>query len=92
MSDFEDFWLAYPRKVGKLDAMKAYGRARTLATQDELLAGVQQYLLHKPEYADWCHPATWLNKGRWMDDYTPVQQPKKQMPAEKAYVPLRFRA
>lgn len=68
-TDFDTFWKAYPRKVGKLAAQKAYRRARSLASPGELLAGVEAYIAHKPAYADFCHPATWLNQGRWMDDY-----------------------
>jgi len=64
--DFEAFWRAYPRKVGKLAAERAYGKARKLATAEELLAGVARY--RKPSYADWCHPTTWLNQGRWLDE------------------------
>ena len=69
MTDFDTFYAAYPRRVGKLDAIRAYAKARTVATADEILAGVESYKRNKPEYADWCHPATWLNKGRWMDEY-----------------------
>ncbi len=79
MSDFDIFYAAYPRRVGKLDAIKAYAKARTVATADEILAGVENYKRHKPEYADWCHPATWLNKGRWMDEYDePQTAPKRE--------------
>lgn len=67
--DFNAFWSAYPRKVGKFDAKKAYAKARVIATADEILAGVETYKRCKPDYADWCHPATWLNKGRWLDEY-----------------------
>lgn len=69
-TDFEEFWKCYPRKVGKLDAKKAYERARKTqgATQEELLDGIRRYITSKPEYADYCHPATWLRGGRWMDE------------------------
>lgn len=69
MTEFQAFWQAYPRRVGKLDAVKAYAKARALASADEILAGVEAYKKHKPEYCDYAHPATWLNKGRWMDEY-----------------------
>ena len=75
MTDFDTFWSRFPRKIGKLAALKEYTRARTVATADEILAGVEQYRQHKPEYADWCHPKTFLSQGRWMDEYddpTPV--------------------
>jgi hypothetical protein len=65
---FQDFWARYPRHVGKLDAEKAYKKARTLATDEEILTGVEFYKRHKPAYADWCYPATFLRQGRWMDE------------------------
>lgn len=67
--DFDQWWAAYPLKVGKLAAVKAYGKARTVATQAELLEGVAQYRRHKPVWADWAHAKTWLGHGRWMDQY-----------------------
>ncbi len=67
---FTEFWNAYPRRIGKLAARKAYDKAqRAGATQAELLVGIRRYIEWKPGYADFCHPATWLNQGRWMDDY-----------------------
>ncbi len=68
VSFFEDFWFSYPRKVGKLAAEKAYTKALKQAAPDVIWAGLQLYLKTKPAYADWCHPATWLNQGRWMDE------------------------
>jgi hypothetical protein len=75
-TDFAAFWSKYPRRVARFDAMKAYAKARTIASAAEILDGVERYIAGKPEYADWSHPATWLNKGRWMDEYdTPVVKP-----------------
>jgi hypothetical protein len=70
--EFETFWKRYPRRVGKLAAMKAYRKARTLATDQEILDGVDRYIAAKPAYADWCFPATFLNQGRWLDELDPV--------------------
>lgn len=68
--DFEEFWRSYPRRVGKLAAQKAYIKARqTGVTQQQLLDGIARYMKGKPQYADFCHPATWLNQGRWEDEY-----------------------
>lgn len=65
---FRKFWACYPRKTGKLGAQKAFTKALKLATVDEIVAGVERYILRKPDYADYCHPETFLNKGRWMDE------------------------
>ena len=67
--EFEEWWDSYPRKVGKLAAMKAYAKARKTATAQELREGIGRYMKHKPSYADYAHPQTWLNQGRWMDQY-----------------------
>ena len=66
--DFQQWWTRYPLKVGKLAAQKAYDRVRRGGiTCDELLDGIADYIVNKPSYADFCHPTTWLNQGRWMD-------------------------
>src|SRR5689334_4632778 len=76
-ADFDLFWAKYPRRVAKLAAMKAFAKARTVATLDELLAGVDNYIRHKPDYADWAHASSWLNAGRWMDEYeVEIERPK----------------
>ena len=66
---FDGFWKAYPRRIGKLDAMKAYEKALTLTTHEEIMTGIETYRANKPDYCDWCHPSTFLNQGRWMDEY-----------------------
>ncbi len=68
LEGFKAFWAVYPRRVGKLAAVKAYQKALTLATHEEIMAGVERYIKTKPAYADWCHPKTFLSQGRWMDE------------------------
>ena len=79
-AEFQEFWAKFPRKVAKIAAMKAFVKARTQATLQELIDGVERYVLHKPDYADWCYPATFLNQGRWMDDYGSVERPRYECP------------
>jgi len=70
--NFDLFWQAFPRKVGKIAAQKAFQKAiKGGATIDALLDGIARYVQHKPQYADYCHPVTWLNQGRWLDEYEP---------------------
>jgi len=73
-SDFEAWWGTYPRKTGKGAALKAYTKARAKASAEDLLAGIARYMRQKPDYADWKHPATWLNADCWLDepDSTPA--------------------
>lgn len=72
MTDFDTFWAAYPRREAKLNAMKAYDRARRIATAGDILAGVERYKAVMPDEKRFIPlPASFLNAGRWMDDYTP---------------------
>jgi len=67
-TDFAEFWLAYPHKVGKADAERKYLVARKAgATQAELLDGIGRYKRTKPDDHNWCNPATWLHQQRWLD-------------------------
>jgi len=68
--DFDAFWAAYPKKVGKGTAEAAWANA-TLPDLDTILKAV-----HKAKQsADWIkergayipHPSTWLNQRRWED-------------------------
>jgi hypothetical protein len=76
VSDFEDWYRHYPRKVGKLNAEKAYGAIikKQKATREELIAGVMRYAAERatedPKYTK--HPATWLNGGCWADEPKPT--------------------
>lgn len=67
-SDFAVWWKAYPDKVGKGAAEKAWPKARKLAPLADLLDAIERYKRDKPPDRDWCHPATWLNQKRWLDE------------------------
>src|SRR5712664_3954210 len=68
--DFEEFWQAYPRKVGKGQARKAYKLAHAKVGKTALLAGVKTFrqlaLAKDKEFIP--HPATWLAGERWTDE------------------------
>lgn len=82
----ETFWPAYPRKVSKPGALKAFRKARDKASLSEIMAGLERYQSQKPDYADWRHPATWLNDEGWSDDYGPPVQgkPRGHSPPNRA--------
>lgn len=67
--DFERFWSVFPRKISRLAAVRAWQSAIKKTTIQEILEAVDSYKKHKPDYADWCHPATWLNSERWTDQW-----------------------
>ena len=68
---FADWWPAYPRKVGKQAALKAYRRAVARASPADLATGLSRALygwrITRTEERFIPHPATWLNEGRWED-------------------------
>jgi hypothetical protein len=62
----QEFWPAYPHKVGKPDALKAFLRARNRAQLDTIMDGLRAYV-GKSDDRPWCNPSTWLNQDRWGD-------------------------
>lgn len=74
---FNAFWAEYPRKVKKPRALKAFIKAaKECAGFNEIMVGLARYKANKPDYCDWAHPSTWLNDGRWEDEYdAPVPKP-----------------
>lgn len=76
--DFDRFWAAYPRRVGKGKARKAFEKAiktTTLAAMLDALAWQRnqpQWVKDGGEYVP--HPTTWLNQERWADEPFEVPQ------------------
>ena len=77
----EEFWPAVPHKIGKGAARRAYARARGIASKEDIVAGLKIYAC----YEQWrqkrdgdkyrpLHPSTWLNQGRWSDEWQPPAQ------------------
>jgi hypothetical protein len=67
--DFAAFWLAYPVHIGRLAALKAYAKARKLAPAADILAGIDRYIANKPAWQAFAHASSWLNAGRWADEF-----------------------
>ncbi|NAE18213.1 hypothetical protein [Enterococcus hirae] len=67
---FDAFWSAYPRKVGKDAARKAWNRAVKRSSVEDVMAGLQHWLplARETEERFRPYPATWLNEGRWKDE------------------------
>ena len=77
-NDFDEFWSLYPKKVAKADAQKAWKKAITRKSPDELLKLTKLYAEGKlPDMTYIPYPASWLNK----ELYESVEVPeKKQLP------------
>jgi hypothetical protein len=73
---FEEFWQAYPRKVGKGAAEKSYAKIKPdPALQNRIMTAVavakNSFNWRKDNGQFIPNPATWLNQRRWEDDLTP---------------------
>lgn len=71
---FERWYLAYPRKIGKGAARRAYRAALQKTTAETLQAAVGSAAWDgDPRFIP--HPATWLNGERWLDQPSPAGKP-----------------
>ena len=83
---FEQFWSAYPKKVGKGAAKAAFMKIKpSQDLTDRMVEAVRvasksiQWQKEKGQYIP--NPSTWLNQGRW-EDHMEVEPPK---PKEAPY-------
>jgi len=79
---FDTFWRAYPLRVGKIAAEKAYAKAVESGADPRLIAESAAI------YAIECrgrdrdkikHPQGWLNDGRWEDEAAPSAIPPREI-------------
>lgn len=63
---FEEFWNAYPRKLDKAKAFRAFKSALNRTKFEDILAGVIAYRNDPKRNPDFTkYPATWLNNDSW---------------------------
>jgi len=88
---FARFWEAYPNKVGKAAAEKAYAKACRGFTgpdppADAILAGVERAKQSRAWIDGYIpHPTTWLNRGSWEDQ--PSETPIIELRPQNHHVP-----
>jgi len=75
---FQDFYTAYPRKIGKLDAERAWKQMLKQGHMPlDIISGARAYadLVRRegtaPTFVP--YPASWLRAGRWMDENLQTQ-------------------
>jgi len=69
-SDFDMFWRAYPKKVGKDKARIAWNKKKHKPHIELILESVQAYKTSKKVKEGFvCLPTTWINEGRWYDEH-----------------------
>jgi hypothetical protein len=85
--EFESFWSAYPRKVGKDAALKKFNQAISKTTIETILLAIaeqsntEQWKKDGGQFIP--HPATWLNQGRWNDTVLIERKPT----ARQSHIP-----
>tara|TARA_R110000851_G_scaffold64798_1_gene147331 strand:- start:643 stop:1497 length:855 start_codon:yes stop_codon:yes gene_type:complete len=70
LPEFEEFWNAYPKRVGKGKAQAAFTKATQHTNAQTIIQAAAQYAqapgLPEKQYIP--HPTTWLNAESWEDD------------------------
>lgn len=74
---FEVFWDAYPRKIDKQDAVRAWAKiGHEAGIETKIMDVLERYKASDQWVKDGGefipHPATWLNKRRWESDPPPA--------------------
>ncbi|WP_276620413.1 DUF4373 domain-containing protein [Syntrophomonas wolfei] len=71
---FDEFWAAYPKKVGKKAAWSAWNKVKPdTELHDKIMTAIgkaratDQWQRENGRFIP--NPATWLNQGRWDDEY-----------------------
>ena len=76
---FEEFWIAYPRKISKKTTERVFNRIKPdEKTFQAILSGLEKY----KQTPQWLkdggqfipHPTTWLNQERWKDEIEAPRQ------------------
>ena len=79
---FDRFWSAYPKKVGKQDAARAFRKVYSKVSVEDMIAAVEwqkrsdQWTRDGGRYIP--NPSTWLNQGRWEDERRAGGDPQVQ--------------
>lgn len=75
--EFEIFWKAYPKKQGKRAAEKSFLKAIKKTDLQTLAKAIEVYKKSDTVLRGFvCHPSTWLNEERWLDESLEIQSIK----------------
>jgi hypothetical protein len=86
ISEFEQFWSAYPRKVAKTVARRMWTNAMKKVTFEDLSAALEKHKRSRQwQQGVIPNPGTWLNQERWTDELeTGVPVTTKAMAGDRA--------
>lgn len=84
--EFDRWYALYPRKEAKTAARKAFAKARKSVDMDTLITSLERYVasVKGKDRQYIALPATWLNAGRWDDEY-PAPSQASLVPAAYAW-------
>lgn len=83
---FDDFWDAYPRKVGKKKARVKFAAAvKAAGDAQRVIDGALRLAAdpNLPEKQFIPHPTTWLERGGWDDEPLPSRSPSRPITGRK---------
>lgn len=85
--EFDHWYAQYPRKEAKENARKAFTKARRQASLQELLSGLERYIISvKGKDRQYIAlPGSWLNAGRWQDEIPDTTKPAANSPWSKDF-------
>ena len=98
---FDDFWLLYPRRVARRDAMKAWAQMTAAEQMAAVVAMVDWRRVWATKDKEFLpYPATWLRGGRWEDELPETDGPTSgahaaaalPQPGERVAMPEKVRA
>lgn len=90
---FDEFWKAYPRKVSKQSALKAWKGAKADKLAEQIIADVQrrcetEWKGQEMQYIPF--PTTYLHQRRWEDETAPQERRTAQKPEPKQNAALNY--
>jgi len=84
-ADFDRFWSAYPKKVGKANALKEWKKASpNIESVLEALANQKAWRANPPEgefVPAWKDPERWIKAGCWNDEVVVVEEEQDEWAA-----------
>jgi len=87
---FDDFWAAYPRRVDKGHAQKAWTKATKTTAAQVIIDATKRYAAKvassDPKFIP--HASTWLNGERWLDEDATTVSALFDAPTEVFQIPL----
>jgi hypothetical protein len=91
--DFEEFWQAYPRKVSKADARRAWEQTRSVRPPLEVLleavwTASEEWESYETRFIP--YPSTWLRKERSMDANTTEEPPEPPPEGWREWVRAKY--